>query len=329
MATSTHTSALELSFVTDCPTVRPPANDVICYNTVKYGTKKSGFGFPHESTEQGVARPGGGLAHVSPRDPRIVHLGDVQRHEAMHRPPGDLGHLVGVGELGAQATGGDRIRAGLPQEPVGILSRIGLPGALWAPIGPARHEQELVVHRVSHTEGDVGAARPAKSLDGVSYGAEVLQRLGEGPEVEGGELGHERFLVLEMVVDGSRGVADFRGDGAHRRGFVSALHKHASSRVENLLPRLDALALPALEAGNGLGHNLVISYNGVTFVSRDETRSHDDLGDDDNPECARRTRCGVLHGRGAPGRSRGTGPPRLGAGYSHPLCRGGWNERPL
>src|SRR5213080_2621089 len=226
MATSTHASALELSFVTDCPTVRPPANDVICYNTVKYGTKKSGFGFPHESTEQGVARPGGGLAHVSPRDPRIVHLGDVQRHEAMHRPPGDLRHLVGVGELGAQATGGDRIRAGLPQEPVGILSRIGLPGALWALLGPARHEQELVVHRVSHTEGDVGAARPAKPLDGVGYGAEVPQRLGEGggggaatrvdgvgcggdvperlgegPEVVGGDFDDEGVLVAEMVVD--------------------------------------------------------------------------------------------------------------------------------
>src|SRR5207249_809229 len=242
MATSTHTSALELSFVTDCPTVRPPANDVICYNTVKYGTKKIRF---------------------------------------------------------------------------------------WALLGPARHEQELVVHRVSHTEGDVGAARPAKSLDGVGYGAEVLQRLGEGPEVEGGELGHERFLVLEMVVDGRRRVADLRGDGAHGRGFVSALHEHASRRVENLLARLDALALPALEAGNGLGHNLVISYNDVTFVSRDETRSHDDLGDDDNPECARRTRCGVLPDRGAPVRPRGTGPPRLGAGRSHPLCRRKGHEASL
>ncbi len=114
------------------------------------------------------------------------------------------------------------------------------------------------MHRVSHTEGDVGAARPAKPLDGVGYGADVLQCLGEGTEVEGGELGHERFLVLEVVVDGRGRVTDFRGDGAHGRGFVSALHEHATRCVENLLARLDTLALPALEAGNGFCHNLVI-----------------------------------------------------------------------
>src|SRR5207245_9482928 len=107
---------------------------------------------------------------------------------------------------------------------------------------------------------------------------EVLQRLGEGTEVEGGELGHERFLVLEMVVDGRRRVADFRGDGAHGRGLVSALHEHASRRVQDLLARLDALALPALEAGNGPGHNLVISYNNVIFVSRAGPRSHQATG---------------------------------------------------
>ncbi len=50
----------------------------------------------------------------------------------MHRPPGDLRHLVGVGEFGAQAAGGDRVRAGLPQEPVGILARVALRGAVWA-----------------------------------------------------------------------------------------------------------------------------------------------------------------------------------------------------
>src|SRR6059058_431479 len=116
MATSTHTSALELSFVTDCPTVRPPANDVICYNTVKYGTKKIRFRVP--ARVHGARRRMPWLRSRSrpAKDPRIVHLGDVQRHEAMHRPPGDLRHLVGVGELGAQATGGDRIRAGLRSE---------------------------------------------------------------------------------------------------------------------------------------------------------------------------------------------------------------------
>ena len=97
-------------------------------------------------------------------------------------------------------------------------------------------------------------------IDRIRDRADALEGLGERPEIERGELGDQRFLVPEVVVDRRRRVADLRRDGAHRRPFVTALHKHPPRGFEKLAARFGALALTALEAVDGAcAHNCVRS----------------------------------------------------------------------
>src|SRR5712692_4298921 len=69
-----------------------------------------------------------------------------------------------------------------------------------------------------------------------------------------------------MVVNRRRGVADLRGDGAHRRPCVPLLDEHPPRGLKDLAASVSALPFAAFQAGTRSSvHNGVRYYNSVMF----------------------------------------------------------------
>src|SRR2546425_10821292 len=85
---------------------------------------------PREPVEQRLVHAGGGLADVTPLPPVVVLLGDAERDQPVARRPEDLGDLLRILELRAEAPRRDCLRAALREERVRVLARVSLRDAL-------------------------------------------------------------------------------------------------------------------------------------------------------------------------------------------------------
>src|SRR5678816_3480694 len=105
-------------------------------NAHRAWSRKSAFagrakGAAHEHVEHGSP----GLTWVAPGDVfSLSSLHDLQRHDAVHARPEDLGELVSVGELGPKAPLCDAFGNRRPQHSVGVGVRLAVTdpeGARW------------------------------------------------------------------------------------------------------------------------------------------------------------------------------------------------------
>src|SRR3989442_759254 len=102
--------------------------------------------------------------------------------------PTHLGKLIGIGKLGAQAPSRDDCSACLAQEPVGVLPGVARHAARGAGVGPAGHEEELVLHWVRQPELDIRCPDLFQTVQGISHSTGLLQGVRERAEIEPREL---------------------------------------------------------------------------------------------------------------------------------------------
>lgn len=89
---------------------------------------------------------------------------------------------------------------------------------------------------VVNAEGDVGATAVLKTFDGVvTIAPDLFEGAGKRRKRLLGNAMEQFGLVLEVEIDGGRGVLDLLGDAAHRDVVVPFAHKKLASRINYLL----------------------------------------------------------------------------------------------
>src|SRR5690349_1545333 len=76
---------------------------------------------PQQATDQSVEHQPDAVGRVSPVDPVVVALGDLERDDAVHGRPVHLGEKLGVGQLRAEPALRDPLLDRGLQERVGVL----------------------------------------------------------------------------------------------------------------------------------------------------------------------------------------------------------------
>src|SRR3990170_7490453 len=87
--------------------------------------KKSALPLEEHALEQCVADPSCRGHGVAPPDPVVVLLHDPKREKPVKGGPGHQCQLLGILVLGADPAGGDHVGAGLLEERVRALARVG------------------------------------------------------------------------------------------------------------------------------------------------------------------------------------------------------------
>src|SRR5215469_17292793 len=121
--------------------------------------------------------------------------------------------------------------------------------------GNRHHERRPVMMGIFKAELDVGNQAPLEALDRIA--GQLLNAHQHLPEAGKSLLANlfEQFrFILEIQVDGRRGIFDFVGDAAHGDVFIALFDEEFAGRVEDLLAQ--ELFLPRLAFFNAQRNSL-------------------------------------------------------------------------